>query len=303
MTQQIIFKQVAALFVMILSGFILRKVKIITSKDNKTLSEILLNLTLPLMIITSFQFELSPEKLRNASVVLILSFFAHAVTAGISHLVYAKMEVKKQQIYKVSTVFSNAAFMGFGILNALFGQIGIFYGSMYVLVFNIFLWTYGVMVFEGKKAGGLKHVLLNPGTIAVGIGLLTFLLPIQIPSFLNQAFGSIGAMTTPISMIVIGSFLAEGDYKKMFINGWAWMISMIRLIIVPLAAWAALRLLPTDTTIITVLITILAMPIATTTAIFSEKYGGNAQFSAQAVSLSTLLSMGTIPIILLIVTK
>ncbi len=301
MDKGIVFQQVGTLFAILIIGFAARRLKLIKESDKQTMASVLLNLTQPMMIISSFQFDFSMTLIKNAGIVLLLSVAAHAFSIALAEVAFRRVEPKKRSVLNGSAVFSNCGNMGFGVLLAFYGKIGVFYGSIYCVVFNALIWTYGINLFSRQKQEGrFKRIFLNPGTISVVVGIGLFLLPVKLPSFLLSAVEHVGSMTLPLSMLVIGALLAEGDYKRLLLDGWAWLISGVRLLLIPLSFFAVLSFFSLNHTIVSVFIMILAMPVGTMLAIFAERFRGDAQFASRAVALSTLLSMVTIPLIRLL---
>ena len=111
----------------------------------------------------------------------------------------------KRRVLQFFSVFSNCGFIGFPIVNMVFGLEGVIYASIFNLFFTIFLWTYGVILYsDSKEKKDIKRILLNPSMIAVYIGLPILIFNINIPQIILYPTNMVGSMTTPISMIVIG---------------------------------------------------------------------------------------------------
>ena len=190
--------------------------------------------------------------------------------------------------------------MGLPVLEALYGKIGIFYASIYITAYNIFTWTNGVMIFTGEKnIKAFKKALLNPGIIAVFIGMIILLFSIKLPYPVLRTFEILGTMTTPLSMLIIGSLIADVKFKELF-SGWAlYYVSLIRLVIIPLLVLVVLRIMGIhDEILLGVCLTTVAMSAAANTAVFAERYNGDSALASRIVAFTTIMSMVTIPIIL-----
>lgn len=300
MFSNIALTQVIILFLIILVGVYAKKRDIISKEANKKLTSLLLEVTAPLLVITSFSFDYSPELLKNAIIVFIFGMLIHGFGALIGMFLYKKYPVKKQQILKFVTTFSNCGFMGFPILLSLYGRIGIFYGSIFLMSFYIYIWSYGVMVFKGKGGGwkNIKKAFINPGMIAVYIGLPIFLFSIKLPTPLFSAMEMVGSMTSPLAMLIIGAILADVNFKSIFKGSGTYYASFIRLIVIPLIAFGVLTLLGLKGDILGICIILVAMPAAANSAIFAERLDGDAEYASKVVAVSTLLSVITIPFIL-----
>ncbi len=299
-----VFNQVIILFIIMLIGFIAKKQGIFNSSVNKKLSELLLKVTSPLLVISSFQVEFTQDILKNVLIVFTFAMSAHIVSILLGQILFRRCDTESCKIMKFSAVYSNCGYMGFPLLASLFGNIGVLFGSVYVAAFNIFLWTNGVMIFNDSKKPDrhtIKKVLLNPGIISVVIGILLFVFSLKLPAPVASAVEMVGSMTSPLSMLIVGATIADCELKKLF-KGWnIYYISAVRLILIPLLAFAILRLAGLQDMLLKVCVLVVAMPVATTTAIFAELYDSDAIFASRTVVLSTLLSIITIPLLMLII--
>ena len=297
MKNDIVLNQVLILFIIMAIGFYARRKKILNDELTQGLSELLLAVTMPLLTLTSFNLKFSPEMLINAGLILICSILAHTATFFLGRALYAKYPEKIRAVLHFSAIFTNCGFMGYPLLESLFGKTGIFYGSMYVAVFNFFLWTIGIRIFTGKNdPGSFRKALANPGLIAVFLGIILFIFSVKLPFPVYRAMDLAGSTTTPIAMLVIGSTLADSDFSKLFTNIPIFYGALARLILIPAVALLILKLTGLDELLIKIFVIIIAMPVAANSAIFSKKFEGDALFASQLVLVSTLLSIVTIPL-------
>lgn len=299
MNREIIIVQVITLFLLIGVGFVARTTRILTPERNKGLTDVLLNIASPCTALASFQFAFSTALLNNARIVLIFAVVSHLVAIIIGKLLFIKLPKSSRNVLHFGIIFSNCGFMGFPIMESLFGKEGVFYTSIYVAVFNLFVWTYGVMLFTGKiDRRSLKSMVLNPSIIAVICGALIFLFSIKLPAPVSQALQLLGAMTTPISMIVVGSMLADVNPASIFSGFSIYYGTVLRLLVIPFLALGILRWLEIDGIVLGVCVLFLAMPIAALSVPLAEKYGGDASMASRIVFLSTVFSIFTIPLII-----
>lgn len=302
MNSTVIINQVIVLFLILIVGFIARKLSIVNEEVKKKLSELLLKITSPFLVIASFQFEFSRDKLINAAIVLAIGVGVHTFAILLGTVLFNRMPEGSRNVLKFITVFANCGYMGFPVLDSLFGKTGIFYGSIYVAAFNIFTWTYGVMLFSGgkKNQGSIRKALLNPGIISVAIGMVFFLFSIRLPDPIFKALDIVGSMTTPLSMIIIGALLAEADFRNI-LSGFAMYCGIfVRLILMPLITIGVLKLLGVTGMLLSVPAVLSGMPAAANTAIFAEMFEGDSLFASRCVAISTLLSMITIPLMVML---
>jgi hypothetical protein len=202
------------------------------------------------------------------------------------------------------TVFSNCGFMGYPVIASLFGETGVIYVSVYVLVFTIYTWTLGIYIYAGKT-GNWKEIFLQPGLIAVAVGLLLFAFGLRLPSWAGRTADSLGSLTTPLAMMIVGALVAEGDFRHVIREWLAFAAAAVRLLLLPGLALGALWLLwqlglpglpAVATPVIACCVLLTAMPVAANVAIFASMYQVKPQFAAQTVLVSTLLSVITIPL-------
>lgn len=297
-----IINQILILMLMMVIGITLRKKNIITDEVNKGLSNILLCATLPCLIVNSFNIDFSMEMFKNAVTILICSICIHILLIIFSNIFYFRMTKDKKSIYKFATVFSNCGFIGYPIVQGIFGDIGVFYTSIYTIPFNIFMWSYGVMLFTGEKdLKTIKKNLINMPTLSIVVGVIVFIFSINIPPFILSTLQGVGSMTTPLSMFIIGSMLANVEIKKVFKGFEIYYMSFIKLILAPIFIAFVLKLFDINEVILQVCVIMVAMPTATLIGVLAEKYDINKEAASKSAFFTTVLSLLTIPLIMAIV--
>jgi predicted permease len=296
---EIVLNQVLILFLILLVGYVGARVGILDTPAIRKMSEILLYITSPLLVFKSFFFTFSVERLANAGWVVAISLVFFLLSTLISRLIYAPFPEKVNPVMRFTAIFSNCGYMGLPMLKALFGDDGVFYGSFYIVMFHMVLWTVGIRIFGvGGTAGGWKKVFLNPAIIAVYCGMVVFLLQIPVPDVVKGAAQAVGDMTMPLSMLIIGAVISTAKPKEIFNDPKVYLTSAVRLIAMPLLALLLTRLLHIPHMPAAILVTALAMPAAANITIFSEMFGKDSIFASKCVSVSTLLSILTVPVIL-----
>ena len=294
----IVLSKIVSLFLIILIGVYGTKRRIINEEVNKGLRRILLEITLPLLVINSFSFEFKDGMGRNVLMAFIYSVAFMIVGTIISYIFLTPLKGNKKKILHFANVFSNCGFIGFPIINSLYGAEGVVYTSIFNMVFNIALWTYGILIFSDKVSKkNIKQVVLNPAIIAVYLGIDIMLFNIKLPSFLLDTIKSVGDMTAPISMIIVGSILSKVKIKDVFKESSIYYGALIKLIIIPIVLLLIKKALNENTTIINTIIIIQAMPAAAMTSIFAADFNKEKEYASIVVFITTLLSIITIPII------
>ncbi|KPU44812.1 putative transporter YfdV [Oxobacter pfennigii] len=298
--QMAVINQVIILSIVMVIGIIARKKGFMKDQVRNGITDLLLYVTLPLMIVSSFDFDFSKDMLLNAGAIAFYSFIVHGGLFFLSKFLYYKFPKDVQSVLRYVTVFSNAAFMGFPILEGLYGKIGIFYASIYNIPFRIFMWTLGIALFSDSKEGkSIKGLLLNPGIVAVYIGMVLFFFSIKLPSVITEPISMVGSMTTPLSMMIVGSILADIKIKDIFTDLRVFYGTFVRLILLPVIALLALKAIGTTDMVLDIIVIQVAMPAGITTAILAEKYKANAAFASKLVFMTTLFSIVTIPLFII----
>ena len=297
-----IFNQTLILFLLLVTGFIIKRLKIVDENLNQNLTNLIIYVTLPALVINSMNYEFSRERFANLISVLWITLAVFAGMIAISYLVTRLLSVDQAQkdVYQFILIFANVGFMGYPVIDVIYGAQGIFLAAIYNLVFNVFLWTVGVLIIsrsQDEQEGFQLDHLLNPGIFAVGVGFLIFLFSLQLPGPLVSTLEMLGETTTPLSMIVVGSILAQVTLRDIFSNFKLWLITAVRLVGLPLLTLVVLQPLGLDQLIQGVIVVLTGMPAAANTAIFAQEFGGDEALASEGVFLTTLLAMVTIPLL------
>lgn len=295
--------QVLILFLMMMAGVYARKKKYMDDRVEKGISDIMVNITMPCMIVNSFILKYDSGIIGNALRIMIYSLIIHIVLLITGRIIFMKIESSKRKLLIFSMTFSNCAFMGFPILDSIYGEIGVFYGSIFLMVFTAFVWTLGVSLFTGDISlkSAIKDIMKNPSMIAVFIGLVLFLGQLTLPYALGQTIKTIGGLTTPLSMIFIGSMLATSDFKSMLKDKTLYFLSLMRLIAVPLAVFLIMEFFKAEPILTAVCTIIVAMPSAAIAPVIAMENKGNSKYGSQCVFITTIMSVITIPVFIALV--
>ncbi|MFT5872667.1 MAG: putative permease [Clostridium sp.] len=292
--------QVIVLFIIMAVGFYAKKKKYLNNAVDTGMSELLINITLPFMIVTSFNIKYQAEMISNAQKILVYSFIIHIGLIFISKMLFFKLPKNKQQVFRFITIFSNVGFMGYPVLESIYGGIGVFYAAIFNIPFNILIWTVGVMLYTGEKDfKSIRKAMANPALIAVFIGIILFSFSIRLPLPIETSLKLVGSTTTPLSMLVVGSMLAEMKIKDIFSDFSIYYATLVRLLIVPMIVYLVLKLIKADELLLNICVILQAMPAAVSAAIIAEKYGGDSLLASKCIFITTIVSGITIPIVIL----
>jgi hypothetical protein len=305
MNFQIVLNQVIILFIILVIGFVAGKTGIIADGASKKLSELLLYVTSPFMVLGSFFFEYSADKMKNALLVFLFASGFYLLCIFLSTILYKNFDSNVKPILRFTAVFSNCGFMGLPMMKALFGDEGVFLGSFHVGAFNLFIWTFGLTMFSGNKfkgkeniRGSLKNAFLNPALISLYVGVFIFVFQIPIPGPVQQAVKYVGDMTLPLSMLIIGALISTAKVRTLLSDFRVYYAAAVRLVFLPLVAYGILSLIGAPKVVTAIVVTAAAMPCAANTSIFAEMFDKDSVFASKAVTLSTILSIFTAPLII-----
>lgn len=290
--------QVLILLILILVGVILSKAGVITKEGASVMTDVVLLIVTPCVIIKSFIRELNPETLRGLAISVLIAFLVHIGFILLSLLVRDK-DKGRQRVLQFGTIFSNCGFMAIPLQQALLGDEGVFYGSSFVAVFNLFIWSYGITLMSGdRKRLSPKKLILNPGVIGIAIGLVFFLSQIPVPNVLHQSISHVAALNTPVPMLIIGYHLYHSNIIGCLKDLKAIISILLRLLVFPAIALVVMYVCGVRGTMLVSNTICCSAPIAAITTMFSAKFGADTELSVATVSLSTILSLITMPIII-----
>lgn len=294
-----IVQQVLVLVILIGVGFACGKKGILTDISSKKITDIVLYVVTPCVMISAFQREFSMQLLGNIFITALCASAIISVTIFISKLVFHDKNEARKKVLQFSTIFSNCGFMSLPLQKAILGDDGWFYGSIFVAVFNVIVWSYGLVMMSGdKKQISVKKLAFNPGIVGVLIALILFVLRIKLPYIISQPVDYLAALNTPLPMLIIGFYLSQADFKKAFTDAGAYFAIAVRLIAVPLLSMIAMRLLGVDDTILIACVIASSAPTAATTTMFAAKYNRDVELSVSIVASTTVVSIITMPVII-----
>lgn len=295
-----VFQQVMVLFLLIVVGYVIRKMNIVSDAINKEIGGLVINIALPAFLIVSMNMSFSVEMLKTSGVFVLLSFGVYAGFA-LSAKFFSKLigvKGKARDVFEYVLLFSNVGYMGYPVVKVVFGDEGVFYTAVYNLSFSVLVWSYGVYLMNRNSDHAEKRKgFLNPGLVAVLIGFGLFAFSIELPKPIFETLKLIGDTTTPLSMMFIGFILAQTEMKAILRDWQVFALSGIRLIIQPLTVWIVLKVCGFEGLLLNIPVLIASMPAAANTAIIASKYGSDYQLAAKVIYISTLLSVMTIPLV------
>lgn len=285
------------MFLIMLVGLFFRKKNLISQEGKKNLTDLVIYLILPCNIVKSFMIEFDSNTLKNFGWILLISVLIQVFCAILARTLYRRAEPGHRPVLMYATVASNSGFLGNPVAEGVFGSMGLALASVYLIPQRIVMWSAGVSYFTkgSDRKVIVKRVVTHPCIVAVFLGMLLMLTQVSLPSFLDAALKDIGNCNTAMSMLVIGTILADVKPREMLDKS-IFLFSGLRLILIPLAVYIGCLFFRVDGLVTGVSVLLAAMPAASTTAILAAKYDGDAIYASKCVVLSTVLSLIATPI-------
>lgn len=291
--------QVLILFLMIGTGFVLGKLHLITHKGAVSMSNLLMYVVSPCILIVVFQRPLETETFHNFWVALLAALVIHGINILASELVIRDRDPMRKSFFRFSAIFSNCGFMAVPLQTAILGSLGVFYGSAYLLVFTALTWTLGIQLVKGgKMAFSWRTLLMNPGVIGVAIAMVLYLLQITLPEIILSPITYLSDMNTPLPMVVIGYQLSQADFRRALHGASFWVSAALRLVILPLLALGVCMLMRLDSGVTLAVVIAASTPPAALLGMFAAKFDRDVSLAPSLVAVQTLLSMITMPLVL-----
>lgn len=294
-----ILNQTLIMLLLIGVGVLCAKTKLISEASNRDLSKFVLQIVNPAVIFMSYQKPYQAELAKNLLLTFGISAAVLPVLIILSYLFIRKKEGREFEIERFSSVYSNCGFMGIPLVNALFGDEGVFYLTAFITVFNIIVWTHGVILVSGEKNfKQVVKVFYSPTIISIALGLITFFLEFRLPNTFLSALGFIKEVNTPMAMIVSGVTIAGTNIPKLLKNYRVYYICLLKLVVLPVILAVPISFFTAidEKVRMTILVAAAAPPAAMCT-LLSIRYGKNSVYASEIFTAGTILSVGTLPLI------
>lgn len=310
MQTQIITEQIIIAGIIVLTGAISSWLKVINEEVRFSISRLVFNITLPLLILTTVSsMEMTNEVLVNggwAAFFSVLSFLIMYVAGKFSASLF-KLPRRSAVIHELHTMFGNIVFLGFPLIAALYpNKEALLYASIYYMVSSSMQWTYAVFRLKDQKKVSLGErfrYLLNPNTVAFVVGVSMFFIRLHLPEMVHTSLSSIGKATSPLALLYIGSTLARTSVKGALKRGDIYLLSLNKLVLIPIILLLLINLsisylgVELGQMAKTTIVLQSAMPCMSMIVIMAKAYGAADDRAAENVFLTTVLSLLTLPLV------
>lgn len=292
-------KQVGILYILVAVGFICDKTGLFKEKTARLSNDLLFYIITPAVIVTAFMsMDNTPENYRKLGLAFVFAAAIQIVGALIALPFFRDKSKHDNCIYKFASNYGNVGYMALPLANAVLGAEGVFYCSVVVMVFNISSFTHGIMVMTGEKHFNLKKLVLNPGTIAVLIGLPLFIFGVRLPEIIQTPVDYLASLNTPLAMIFFGTYLANTDLKTMFSDKRIYLTAFLKLIVLPLCMLGLFKIFGITGVLVPALILSSSAPSANNTVMFAAKYDKDAPCASKVVAMVSFISIITMPVMI-----
>lgn len=289
--------QVLILFILMAVGFILGKANVMNQEANRVMSNVVLFVVAPCALISSFQRELIVSDLKKFGICVILAVVIQVGTIFVCKLLIHSKNKDNQDVLRFTTIFSNCGFMAYPLQTALLGSIGVFFGSAYMAIFFLLVYTYGVyLIAKDRSLLKIKPIITNPGVIGVVLALALYLLQIRLPDIILTPVNYLASLNTPVPMLIIGYQLSKADFKSVFKDKASYVAAFVRLILIPLIAMGLCLLLRLDVVVTSAIVIAASTPPGAIVGMLCAKYNKDSSFASSVLSVQTLVSVLTMSV-------
>lgn len=296
MTNEILnlFKKIVLL---VMFGVVFKKKRIITNDMKSQISSFLMKAVLPISILSSANQEFSPKFMNGLVKVTVISFIYYILSILLVTILSRKLEMSEnsKKIFILMSVFANVGFVGFPIMDQLFHSSGTLYTVAYNMCYQIFFFSYGIYLLSSSEKFEFKVIFENPITIISICSIVMYLSSFRFPSIVESTMTSIGGMIVPLSMIIIGCEIADMDINVLLKDKYSYLVSLIRLIILPAIMCIILKLLGVEKEVACVCVILTALPVGTLNVIMAQEYNCDAGFAARTAAQSMVWMIFSLP--------
>lgn len=294
----VVLGQVGTLFLLMGVGYVLGRKKWLNQEGTAQMSTLLLYIVAPCIIIRALQIDRTPELLSTLGTSAVIMAGSYLLFIAGSFLLFRRQPPDRQVVLRFGGIYGNVGFMGLPLIQAALGQEAVLLCVVGIVIFNIFQWSHGATVMGGKAS--LQRMILNPGTVAVAVGMAFYLASVRLPDPALKAVGYLADLNTPLAMVVIGAQMSGVNIKTTFSQPALYGSAAVKLLLAPTVTAALLLPLRLDFMLYCVCVVLAATPTAGMTSIFAQRFERDTATAAQLVTLTTLLSAFTLPVFLVL---
>ena len=295
-----ILKTVLGLILLMGIGFLCSKVGLIDQSAEKQLTGLLLKVVQPVYLLMAYQRAFDKGLLRDFMICMAMAAFAFLLMILLPYLFFRKGS-RDREVGLLLTAFPNTGFFGIPLISGIYGAEGVFFLTTMITMFNVLLWTYGVLLMSGKR-DTLKNTvkrLISPSLIAIVVGLLCFSFGWLLPEAFTSPLKKLGDMNTPLAMLISGAVVARANFKEGLRDPMVYKISLLRVLVLPMAVALCLFWLPVNPILITIVVLASGFSVGSAPLMFCVQYDKNSVLGGECVALTSVLCCGTVSLVYL----
>lgn len=291
--------QMLALLIMIGTGYLIAKKGMMDAHTNGQVSGMIVNVFNPLLFFSSAANSVGQISLDTMLQIggIVIGMFAFFIAVGMVLTPLFDKDPDQRKLFQLMFVFSNLGFIGIPVVSSILGAEYVVYVTVFLVVYNVLFYTYGVSVMDGKFSVSALRSMVNPGTVFCVIAILVIAFEIPIPDFLKTATTYLGNVASPMALVLVGFTLAHSDLRKVFGEVRLYIFSAVKLLVLPLLMYPVLKLVTKDPAVISVCMIMFSMPVGNMNMILGTERGIDGRTCSAAIILSTVLCVLTVPIL------
>lgn len=296
-----VLQQIIIMVLLILVGLVCYKIKLIKQESLYLLSELVIKVANPALIFNSFQIPRKEGQFGDLLYSFGLAVLVSILSIVISTLFIQNKDKSKRSIERFAGAYSNCAFIGIPLIQGVYGQEGVFFLAAFIAVFNVLVWTHGVLTVKGSfSLHSFGEAMFSPSVVAIVLGLVFYGFRLELPYVLEQTVNYLGGLLVPLAMITAGAVIAQSDLLKIFRKKRIYYITFVRAILIPLLVLGAFFLLPKNEIVMGVNLIASGCPVATLVVLLSVRYEKDAVYASEVYTVSTLFSVISLPLLMLL---
>lgn len=303
MTIVTVFLQMLSLTLMILVGVLIARRKLVDDHSMGQMSHLINYVFNPMMMLSSGIASVGTVDKQVLFLLFGIVAALYVLFIVLAWLIGPRFDKRpgQSEMFQLMIVFSNIGFMGIPVVRGVFGEEYVVYVLAFVLMYNLFFYTYGVTLMNGKVSRESLKSMLNPGTVFAVITLLIVSFEVRIPDFLANTVGYLGDVASPLAMLAVGVTVAKSDLKTIFLSKKMWLFTLVKMVALPVVMIPLLKLLPFPDTVIGICLVEIGMPVANMTLILGTEKGLDCTNCSAAIIMTTLASVITIPLLVALI--
>ncbi len=293
-----------ALFIFMLVGYICTKKRLFDNQTITNFNKLLINITAPAMFISAMNIAIEKQLIKPSIQAIIFGFCFHLIALLIAYIIVKVFKIKAKSIWLLTLTFANIGFLGFPLINDLFGNKALFFTSLINISFNVLIFSVGIIIISASDNNNIswKRLLLNRAFIGTIIGLTLFIIPFNLPTFISKSIYMIGQITPPLSMIVVGSVFASTSIISAFKKPEIFLLALVKLVVIPVIIYFSFSLVIDNQQLVQIFTILAATPSAVLNVVLSKEYGNDDIYACEIIFITTLFSVITLPTITYLIT-